>query len=220
MHPVLASTDWWPPVLSGLGGALIVGLIGVGIARDERDAADKRHAEQLTAAGDRLDRQLAQDREMRDLQHLRETLTPIVARALNWDAWVSFSKALHDLASNYDRLSTETWEQVVGPLAAQVGEISEHVRRDGRSLIVILGPTSPVVTHLRAIGDGGSALVSLAARWKEAGERPPTFENDFTTIVASYERAHARLLEAANDAVGWGPMKLSEPEPDVPGEAI
>jgi hypothetical protein len=140
---------------------------------------------------------------MRDGRYLRETLTPIIGRALDWDAFTAFHKDLKQLAGR-DALPPDMWKEDIAPLANRVGEVSERVRRDARALIVILGPDSPVVGYLRAIADGGNALVSLAARWKEAVQRPETFEADLDAIWTTYGFAHARLLEAAQQAVGWG----------------
>ena len=88
----------------GRGGPRLGGDISgvtLAVARKQR-AVDARA----------LDRQLAHDRDMRDLQHLRETLAPIVSRALDWDAFLSLHKAL-TLAGNQP---AEEWKLVAAPL--------------------------------------------------------------------------------------------------------
>lgn len=177
---------------AGLGGAGIVAYVSFRMAQAQR-VADRSH----------LDIQLRHDREMRDLQHLRETLRPIVARALDWDAFTEFHLKLAQLAAQYPgQVPEETWNDVVAALAKTVGTVSEAVRRDSRALMIVMGSEASVVQHLRGVADNGGAMVKLARRWKES--RPALLEQEMARIGVEYGHSHARLMEAAKEVGGWG----------------
>jgi hypothetical protein len=200
------ASEAWPVVAAGLGSALIVSLITLWVARKQRGADSGRHGEQLQAASERLDRQLAYDRDMRDLQHLRETLTPIVARALDWDAFTSLHKGL---ATVGDR-PVDEWKDVIAPLASEVAAVNERLRRDSRTLLIILGMNAQVALRLREVANDGDALVHLTRQRAEGAITPPEAQQALQALFTKYGHDHSRFIEAANEAVRWG-----EAEPSV-----
>lgn len=161
--------------------------------------------QQNDAESKRLDRQLAHDREMRDLRHLRETLAPIVARLTDWDAFISLHKALAT-ASDVNHGSRGAITQ----LASNVGAASEQLRRDSRALVVLAGPTAPIALWLKEVANDGDTLIHLARKWTEAGTMTPEIEQALPPLLAKYGHGHARFIEAANEGVKWGEAAPSE----------
>jgi hypothetical protein len=213
---VVEASEAWPVVAAGLGSALIVSLITLWVARKQRGADAVRLDQQLThdrtmreqqlqAASGRLDRQLGHDRDMRDLQYLRETLAPIVSRAIDWDAWISLHK---ELATSGDQPADE-WKQIFAPLAQTVADTNEQLRRDGRTLVIVAGTHAPVALRLREVANDGDALVHLTRQRAEAGRTTPEIQHALDVLLQKYGHNHARFVEAANEAVRWSEAESS-----------
>jgi len=169
-------------------------------ARFEQQLAHDRELRQRQndAGSERLDRQLAHDRGMRDLQHMRETLAPVIARALDWGAFISLHKALSTAEE-----ATEQARQVIEDLVKEVGDGSEQLRRGSRTLVVLAGPEAEVALRLKEVANDGDALVRLAWTWVETGWLHPEFENQLQALIAKFGHDHSRFIEAANEAVRW-----------------
>jgi hypothetical protein len=210
---VVEASEAWPVVAAGLGSALIVSWITLIVARKQRAADAKRLREQLAhdrtmreqelrEASERLEQQLAQDRDMRDLQHLRQTLTPIVARVLDWDAFTSLHQRLK--AESTRPIDDETWTTFIVPLVAEVADVSEHLRRDARTLVILAGPTAPVAVQLKEVASDGDALVYVTRQRAEGGRTTPEIQAALDGTWIKYGYDHARFVEAANETVRWG----------------
>ncbi len=111
---------------------------------DKQLAQDRELREQQTEADSaRLEKQLEHDRDARDLQLLRETLAPIMARALDWDKFTSLHKGLStvgDVSANPE----SAWVKVILPLVSEVAVVAEQLRRDARTLVIVDGLYSRV----------------------------------------------------------------------------
>ncbi len=232
---IVEASEAWPVVAAGLGSALIVGLITIWVARKQRGADSKRLDEQLAydrtmreqelrgaserldrqlaqdrdireqqrqAESERLDRQLAHDRDMRDLQHLRETLAPIVARLVDWDAFISLHKGLATAGQ-----ADQPQRHAIATLAGRVGETSEQLRRDARTLVILAGPRAPIAAQLKDVANDGDELVHLAREWAEAGTMTRGMAEALPPLLIKYGNDHKRFIEAANEAVRWGEAK-------------
>jgi hypothetical protein len=236
---IVEASEAWPVVAAGLGSAVIVALATLLVAGKQRHADSDRLDRQLDydrkmrhkqqgidaarfeqqlahdtkmrqrqndAESSRLTRQLAHDREMRDLQHLRETLAPIVARLVNWDAFLSLHVKLA-IAGDEDEQ-----QQVIAELANQVGDVSEQLRRDSRTLVILAGPTAPVALRLKEVANDGDELIHFAWTWKEQGTLTPEERQALDALLAKYGHDHTRFVEAANEVVRWGPSPDDEQE--------
>ncbi len=146
--------------------------------------------------------QLAHDREMRDLQHMRETLTPIAARAQDWDAFTTLHQRLK--ADGVQPIDDETWKSKIVPLASELASVNERLRRDARTLVILAGPTAQVAVHLKEIASEGDAMVHVTRQRVEAGGTTPELQAAVDGIWTKYAYVHARFMEAANEAVRWG----------------
>jgi hypothetical protein len=196
---IVEASEAWPVVAASLGSAGIVAGITLLVARKQRES-DKRVArEQREADSAGLDKQLAHDRDMRDLQHLRQTLGPIVAQALDWDAFISLHKGL---ATSGDR-PVDEWKEIIAPLATKVADVSEQLRRGARTLVILAGIRAPVALRLREVANDGEALVHLAKRHAEAGVTTPGIQQELDALLEKYGDSHSRFIEAANEAVRW-----------------
>jgi len=223
---IVEASEAWPVVAAGLGSAVIVSLFNLVVARKQRHADSGRLDKQLAhdrkmrekqqeidaarfeqqLAHDREMRQQqdAHDREMRDLQLMRETLAPIIARTLSWGAFISLHKAL-----STTRGVTEHSQRIIEDLAKEVGDESEQLRHGSRTLVVLAGPKTEVALRLKEVANDGDALVRLARTWVETGWLHPEFENQLRALFAKYGQDHARFIEAANEAVRWGEAESS-----------
>jgi len=202
---LVEATETWPAVIagliSGLGAAGIVSYVTLRAAKKQR-ANDVALAKlQREADADRTDKQLAHDRDMRNLQFLRETLAPIVSRALDWDAFISLHRGV---ATTGDKPFDE-WKDAIAPLAQKVSETNEALRRDARTLIILLGVNAQVAIRLNQVGDDGDALIKLTRKRAEASEITAELGNELTALLAKYGDSHSRFIEAANNAAGIGP---------------
>ena len=94
MPPIIVeAAETWPAVIagliSGLGAAVIVAAVTLKAARKQRENDMTLAQQQRDADAERTEKQLAHDRDMRDLQYLRETLAPIADHAIGWEAFTS-----------------------------------------------------------------------------------------------------------------------------------
>jgi hypothetical protein len=213
---VVEASEAWPIVAAGLGSAMIVSWITLIVARKQRkadaDRLDKQlehdremREQQRADDADRLDKQLVHDRDMRDLRHLRETLAPIVARLVDWDAFLTLHKALATASD-----AGHGQRGAIAQLASNVGNASEQLRRDSRILVVLAGPTAPIALWLKEVADDGDTLIHLARKWAETGAMTPEIMQALPALLAKYGNDHARFIEAANEAVRWGEPQLAD----------
>jgi hypothetical protein len=229
---IVQASEAWPVVAAGLGSAVIVAGVSLLVARKQRTTDTKGLDKQLAhdrtmrakqqeidavrfemqlehdrklrqlqndAESKRLDRQLDHDREMRDLRHLRETLAPMVARLVDWDAFLSLHMALATAGD-----ANPGQRSAITQLASDVGNASEQLRRDSRTLIVLAGPAAPIASRLREVANDGETLIHLAKQWTETGTMTPDIAQALPPLLAKYGQDHSRFLEAANEAVRWG----------------
>ncbi len=190
---IVEASEAWPVVAAGLGSAVIVAIATLMVASKQRQAD-----------AERLDRQLAHDREMRDLQHLRETLAPIVARLVDWDAFLSLHKALASAGDVSHGDVGHAQRVAIGQLASNVGNASEQLRRDSRTLVVLAGPTAPIALWLKEVAEDGDTLIHLSRKWAETGAMTPEIAQALNPLLTKYGHDHSRFIEAANEAVRWG----------------
>jgi hypothetical protein len=179
---------------------------------DRQLAWDRKLRErEMSADAERLDKQLAQDRELReqqvkadrdarDLQFLRETLAPIVARALDWDKFTSLHKGLSTVGDE-PADPESAWVTVIIPLVSQVAAVAEQLRRDARALVIVDGLYSRVAATLKAVADDGDTLIGLAKERAEAGWTTPAIQAALGDLFTKYGNDHSRFIEAANEAV-------------------
>ncbi len=117
MQPIIVeATETWPLVvaglISGLGAAAIVAFVTLKVARKQRDKDTTLAQQQRDADAERAEKQLAHDRDMRDLQYLRETMAPVAEHAVGWDA---FTSLYFELDHAEDR-TFEGWREAIrGP---------------------------------------------------------------------------------------------------------
>lgn len=90
---LVEAAETWPAgvggLVSGLGAAGIVAYVTLRAARKQRENDTALAKQQRDADAERTEKQLAHDRDMRNLQFLRETLAPIAERAIEWAAFTS-----------------------------------------------------------------------------------------------------------------------------------
>jgi hypothetical protein len=221
---IVEPSEAWPVVAAGLGSAVIVSLFNLRVARKQRQADSDRLDQQLAhdrkmrekqqeIDAARFEQQLAHDREMRrqqdahdremrDLQNLRETLTPIVARALDWDAFNKLHLRLK--VDGTQPIDDATWGSDIVPLVSEVADLSESLRRGSRTLVILAGPEAPVALKLKEVANDGDALVHLARLRAQEGRTTPDIQASLDGLLNQYGYDHARFIEAANEAVRWG----------------
>lgn len=96
-HATSTGSPSWYAIVGALGAAIIVSIANQLIARRQRTSDGERfdrqlqhdremRREEMRAADDRLRRQLDQDREQRELQHIRSVLGPIVTTVVNGES--------------------------------------------------------------------------------------------------------------------------------------
>jgi hypothetical protein len=205
MPPIIVeAAETWPAVIaglvSGLGAAGIIAFVTLRVAGKQRENDRKLAQQQRDADVDRTERQLAHDREMRDLQHMRKTLAPIIARTLDWGAFLSLHKAL----STAEQVTAPA-RQVIAGLADEVGRESEQLRHGSRTLVVLAGPHAEIAVRLKEVANDGDALVRLARTWVETGWLHPDLANQLDGLFTRYGQDQSRFIEAANEAVRWRP---------------
>jgi hypothetical protein len=210
---VVEAAEAWPAVGAGLGAAVIVASGGLWAARKQRrsdsEGLDRQlehdremRKRELEAASARLDRQLAHDRDMRDLQHLRETLAPIVAHAIDWNAFTTLHQRLK--ADGAQPIDDGTWTSEIVPLTSEVADVSEGMRRGSRTLVILAGPEAPIALKLKEVANDGDTLVHLARLRAQGGRTSPEIQASLDGLLIQYGNDHARFVEAANKAVRWG----------------
>lgn len=238
---VVEASEAWPVVVAGLGSAVIVALVTLGVAHKQRrsdsDRLDRQLAHDRTmrekqqaidtvtferqlahdremrhrqndAESKRLDRRLAHDREMRDLQHLRETLAPIVARLVNWDAFMS----LHIKVSTTTD-PDEQEQKAISELARQVVSTSEQLRRDARTLVILAGPNAQIALRLKEVANDGDHLIHIARQGKEQGTLTSELRQSLDALLRKYGDDHERFIEVANEAARWTPPADQQDRP-------
>ncbi|MFI4977976.1 MAG: hypothetical protein ACHQC8_04770 [Solirubrobacterales bacterium] len=82
--------------------------------------------------------------------------------------------------------------------------MSEQLRRDSRTLVIIAGPTAPVALWLKEVANDGDELIHLTRQWTEQGTLTPEMQQTLDALLAKYGHDHSRFVEAANAAVRWG----------------
>jgi hypothetical protein len=202
MQPIIVeAAETWPPVIagliSGLGAAGIVAFVTLKVARKQRENDTTVAGQQRDADAERTKKQLAHDREMRDLQYLRETLAPIAEHAIGWEAFTS----LHFLLDQAESRDFSEWKEAIRQPVDQVGKTAERLRRDRRVLVVLLGPDAEVPKWLGELGDDGSALVNLARKRVEAGRTTPEIRAALDNLWVKFGFDQSRFIEHANKAV-------------------
>lgn len=218
---VVEAAEAWPAVGAGLSAAVIVASGGLWAARKQRksdsDGLDKQLEHdrdmrklELEAASTRLDRQLAHDREMRDLQLMRETLAPIIAQTLDWDAFNKLHLRLK--MDGAQPIDGGAWASEIVPLINEVADVSESLRRGSRTLVIIAGPEAPIALKLKEVANDGDTLVHLAKLRAQEGSTTQEIQDSLDGLLIHYGYNHARFIEAANEAVKWGMSEPSHPD--------
>jgi hypothetical protein len=159
---MIAATAWWPPVLAGLGGALIVGVVSYLVARGERDAASQHQRLQLkhdrelragetAAAAVRLKHQLDHDRLMRDQTHIRVVLGPIAGKLADESAIAPLVRAVTNMPTPSDIASRA---QYVGDECIAAYKRAGELYTDAVTLMILLGEDEPIVSALGNVAEG------------------------------------------------------------------
>ncbi len=205
MPPIIVeAAETWPAVIagliSGLGAAVIVAVVTLKAARKQRENDVTLAQQQRDADAERTEKQLAHDRDMRDLQYLRETLAPIAEHAIGWDAFTS----LHFNLKQAGGFEFEAWRMAALPLVDQVGKATERLRRDGRVLVLLLGPEAEVPKWLHEMANDGSALIQVVRERVEAKQTTPEIAASIDNIWVKFGSDQARFIEHANKAVRLG----------------
>jgi hypothetical protein len=169
MRPIIVeAAEVWPAVIagliSGLGAAGIIAFVTLKVAGKQRENDRTLAQQQRDADAERIGKQLAHDRDMRDLQYLRETLAPIAEHAIGWDAFTS----LHFNLKQAGAFEFEAWRMAALPLVDQLGKTTERLRRVGRVVVLLLGRDAEVPKWLRELANDGDALIRVARERVEA----------------------------------------------------
>jgi nitrous oxide reductase len=183
-----------------LGAAVIVAVVTLKAARKQRENDVTLAQQQRDADAERTEKQLAHDRDMRDLQYLRETLAPIAEHAIGWEAFTS----LHFLLDQAENREFDEWKEAIQQPVDQVGKTAERLRRDRRVLIVLLGPEAEVSMWLGELAGDGDALIHLAGQRMEAKQTTPEIRLALDGLWMKYGFDQSRFLEHANKAVRVG----------------
>ena len=205
MPPIIVeAAETWPVVIagliSGLGAAMIVAIVTLKAARKQRENDVTLAQQQRDADAERTEKQLAHDRDMRDLQDLRETLAPIAEHAIGWEAFTS----LHFLLDQAEYREFDEWKEAIQQPWSQVGKTAERLRRDRRVLIVLLGPEAEVPKWLGELAGDGDALIHIARKRVEAKQTTPEIRLALDGLWVKYGFDQSRFLEHANKAVRLG----------------
>jgi hypothetical protein len=205
MRPIIVeAAETWPAVIaglvSGLGAAGIVAFVTLRVARKQRKSDTTLAQQQRGADAERTEKQLAHDRDMRDLQYLREMLAPIAEHAIGWDAFTS----LHFNLKQAGAFEFEAWRMAALPLVDQIGKTTERLRRDGRVLVLLLGPEAEVPKWLHELANDGDALIRVARERVEAKRTTPEIAASIDNIWLKFGFDQARFIEHANKAVRLG----------------
>jgi hypothetical protein len=205
MPPIIVeAAETWPVVIagliSGLGAAVIVAVVTLKAARKQRENDVRLAQQQRDADAERTEKQLAHDRDMRDLQYLRETLAPIAEHAIGWEAFTS----LHFLLDQAENREFDEWKEAIQQPLDQVGKTAERLRRDRRVLVVLLGPEAEVSMWLGELAGDGDALLHLARQRVEAKQTTPEIRLALDGLWMKYGFDQSRFLEHANKAVRLG----------------
>ncbi|HEY5262002.1 MAG TPA: hypothetical protein VIJ33_07795 [Solirubrobacteraceae bacterium] len=202
MPPIIVeAAETWPAVIagliSGLGAAVIVAAVTLKAARKQRENDMALAQQQRDADAERTEKQLAHDRDMRDLQYLRETLAPIAEHAIGWEAFTS----LHFLVDQAENREFNEWQEAIQQPVDQVGKTAERLRRDRRVLVVLLGPEAEVPKWLGELASDGDALIHMARKRVEAKQTTPEIRLALDGLWVKYGFDQSRFLEHANKAV-------------------
>jgi hypothetical protein len=205
MRPIIVeAAEVWPAVIagliSGLGAAGIIAFVTLKVAGKQRENDRTLAQQQRDADAERTGKQLAHDRDMRDLQYLRETLAPIAEHAIGWDAFTS----LHFNLKQAGAFEFEAWRMAALPLVDQVGKATERLRRDRRVLVLLLGPEAEVLKWLGELADDGDALIRVVRERVEAKRTTPEIAASIDNIWLKFADDQARFIEHANKAVRLG----------------
>jgi len=201
---IIEAAETWPAVIagliSGLGAAVIVAFVTLKAARKQRGNDTTLAQQQRNADAERTERQLAHDRDMRDLQYLRETLAPIAEHAIGWDAFTSLRFELGQAESR----EFEDRREIILPLVDQLGEAAERLRRDRRVLMILLGPGAEVSKWLGELASDGDALIHIARERAEADRTTPEIKAATDGLWMKFGFDQARFIEQANKTVRLG----------------
>jgi hypothetical protein len=180
-----------------LGAAVLVAFVTLKVARKQRVNDTTLAQQQRGADAERTEKQLAHDRDMRDLQYLRETLAPIAEHAIDWEAFTS----LHFELVQAESRQFEDWREAIRRPVDQVGATAERLRRDRRVLIILLGPDAEVSKWLGELANDGDALVHIARERVEANRTTPEARTTLGDLWTKYGFDQARFIEHANKTV-------------------
>ena len=84
------------------------------------------------------------------------------------------------------------------------GKTTERLRRDGRVLVLLLGPEAEVPKWLHELANDGDALIQVVRERVEAKRTTPEIEATIDGIWMKFGFDQARFIEHANKAVRLG----------------
>jgi hypothetical protein len=180
-----ATQSPWYAVVAGLGAAIIVATTSYLAARQQRRADVQR-----------LQQQLLHDREQRAIDHLRITLHPIVARAVNSDAIGGIVPALS---------KCRTEKPIQGWPSDALAEVRRHadlLERDRLALIVLLGPDSPIVASLKALCDEILAIEENVTTWLNGRLDFQAVDSKLRAAISVHGSAVERFVHEAHMTAG------------------
>ena len=178
----------WYAVGAGLGAAVILALATLVVARRQRrqDVAS-------------LEKTLQHDREMRDLDHIREVIAPMITE-------ISAAESpIDDLLGAIEQARATEDEKRGRILALEALVTARRLAADRASnslqLVILLGAGHPVSEGLRTSSNAIGEASDIAQSWFDSGADAPISEQ-----LAELERrnsdADVRFLKGAYEVAG------------------
>jgi hypothetical protein len=184
-----SSAPGWYAVAGALGGATLASVANQLIARRQRKVD-----------GERLDRQLAHDREMRDREHVRAVLGPIADRLTKVDDPVAALKGDLDEAEGVEQGADR--KRIVLPLVLATHERERDVHSDAITLMLVLGEGALAAQELGTIGTRLGEAGKAARRWLNGSLDRVSLDDALSKIEADCEAAALRFMTEAQRLAG------------------
>jgi hypothetical protein len=185
-HAGHSPSSAWVAVAAGLGAALIVAGATLLVARKQR-----------TADAEHLERQLANDRHLRDLEHLRAALQEIIVRALDVEPLGDLLQAVDDAKSEpgAERIKVRERRLDVMKMSAEIG-------KDILALSVIVPSTGTLILALKDVRDAHQESYRAVKDWLAGSLTDPEVDEALSAADEHQDRAIARFLREAYSEVG------------------
>ncbi len=169
--------------------------------RDQREAENR-------AAGDRLESQLKHDRRVRDLDHVRAALGPIVSQVLEWDPLVTL---IVQVNMSSDTTSTEQ-RDAIRPLNRKLLAAATKLRLDGFALGMTVGMASAIVLSIEDLASPMRAAGKATREWLDGLLSYEELKDRLTALDKEHTQAVTKFQKAAEQLVGWEGLSGLAPE--------